>query len=180
MSDASLLARLASRTRLMVGRCILEAINAGTKLQSVQIQVRAGEVREHVEHFQPYGYTSVPHPGAEGISVAVGGSTDHQVVICIDDRRFRLTDLLEGEVALYTDEGDKIHFKRGNRIEVTAATSVTLITPLTTLTGDLYVMGNQTNDGRLDVAGDVTGEGKSLPHHTHTEQGDGLPTSPPN
>lgn len=175
-----MLDRVAGRVRLMVGRCILEAINPGTKLQSVQIQVRDGEVREHVEHFQPYGYSSVPHPGAEGISVAVAGSSDHQVVICIDDRRFRLKNLVEGEVALYTDEGDTIVMKRGNRIEVMAATSVTLITPLTTLTGDLYVMGNQTNDGRIDAAGDVTAEGKSGAHHTHTEQGDGAPTSPPN
>ncbi len=174
-----LLDRVAGRVRLMVGRCILEAINPSTKVQSVQIQVRAGEVREKVEHFQAYGYSSVPHPGAEGICVAVGGSSDHQVVVCIDDRRFRLTNLVEGEVALYTDEGDTLIFKRGNKIEVTAATSVTLITPLTTITGDLHVMGNQTNDGRIDAASDVTAEGISGAHHTHMEQGDGAPTSAP-
>lgn len=176
----SALNRVAGRVRLMVGRCILEAINAGTKLQSVQIQVRDGEVRENVEHFQPYGYSSVPHPGAEGISIAVGGSSDHQVVICIDDRRFRLTNLLEGEVALYTDEGDTIVMKRGNRIEVTAATHVKLTTPLTILTGDLDIGGSVTVDGRIDTAGDVTGEGKSLAQHTHTAQGEFAVTSPTN
>lgn len=165
--------RVAGRVRLMVGRCILEAINAGTKLQSVQIQVRDGEVREHVEHFQPYGYSSVPHPGAEGISVAVGGSSDHQVVICIDDRRYRIKTLQNGEVALYTDEGDTIVMKRGNIIEITAAAQVIVNTPLAHFTGNVTVAG------RVDVAGDVTGEGVSLAHHAHLEQGNGMPTSPP-
>lgn len=164
---------------LMVGRAILAVINDGTKLQSLQINLLADETRDDVERFQNYGYTSHPHPGAEAISVSVTGTRDHCVVIAVDDRRYRLKGLLQGEVAMYTDEGDKIVLKRGNQIEVTALTSVTLITPLTTLTGDLHVMGNQTNDGRIDAAGDVTGEGKSLPHHTHMEQGDGMPTSTP-
>jgi phage baseplate assembly protein V len=175
----ALLDRVAGRVRLMVGRCILEAINPGTKLQSVQIQVLAGEVRDNVEHFQPYGYSSVPHPGAEGISLAVGGSSDHKVVICIDDRRYRLTSLQEGEVALYTDEGDKVVLKRGRNIEVTAGTKVTLITPLTVLTGDLDVGGSVTVDGQVNVAGDVTGVGTSLHGHTHMDQGDFAPVSPP-
>jgi phage baseplate assembly protein V len=162
-----MLNRVAGRVRLMVGRCILQGIDDTTKMQSVQVMVREGEVRDKCEHFQHYGFTSVPHPGAEGIGLAVGGSTDHMVVICLDDRRYRLKGLQEGEVALYTDEGDSIVFKRGRIIEVTAGTKVVFNTPLVEMTGELHVVG------------DVIGEGKSLPHHTHREQGDGEPTSPP-
>jgi phage baseplate assembly protein V len=159
--------RVASRVRLMVSRFVLQSVNDAAKLQSVQIMALEGQVRDLVERFQQYGYTSVPHPGAEGIAVSLGGNTDHMVVINVDDRRYRLTGLQEGEVALYTDEGDKIVLKRGRNIEVTAGTKVTLITPLTVLTGDLDVGGNVTVDGRIDSGGDQVAGGISTVHHTH-------------
>ena len=162
-----LLNRIAGRVRLMVGRAVLAAVDDGRKFQSLQLQLLADEVREHCERFQNYGYTSHPHPGAEAIAVAVGGSRDHVVVIAVDDRRYRLTGLAEGEVAMYSDEGDTIIFRRGRVMEVTAGTKVVFNTPLVEMTGDLH------------VTGDVIGQGKSLPHHTHMEQGDGVPTGEP-
>jgi phage baseplate assembly protein V len=179
MSMEAALARLAGRVRLTIGRVILRAVNDAAKFQSLQVELLAEEVRENCEHFQDYGFTSHPFPDAEGLGLAVGGNRDHVVVIAVGDRRFRLKGLQQGEVAMYTDEGDKIVMQRGNKIEVTAATHVKLITPLTILTGDLDVGGNVTVDGRIDAAGDVTGQGKSLPGHTHMEQGDFSPVSPP-
>lgn len=178
MSDG-LLNKVAGRVRLMVGRAILAALDDGTKFQSLQVELLSGEVREKVERFQDYGFTSVPFPGAEGVALSVGGSRDHVVIVALGDRRFRLTSLAAGEVAMYTDEGDKIVMHRGNRIEVTAATEVRLVTPLTTITGNLHVMGNQVNAGRIDATGDVTGQGKSLPTHTHQAQGAFDVTTPP-
>lgn len=172
-------ARIANRVRLSIGRAILRAVDDTTKWQSLQVELLEGEVRGNVERGQDYGFTSHPHPGAEGIGLAVGGSRDHVVIVALGDRRFRLRELAAGEVAMYTDEGDKVVLKRGRRIEVTAGTSVTLNTPLTICTGDVDIGGSVTVDGRVDVAGDLTGKGKSLPHHTHMEQGDGSPTSPP-
>lgn len=160
-------AKLMSRVRLAVGRAILRGVDDTRKLQSLQVELLAGEVRDDVERFQDYGFTSHPHPGAECIAVAVGGSRDHVVVIKADDRRYRVKGLQPGEVAIYTDEGDIVIFKRGGVIEFTASAKVVMNTPLVEISGDLV------------VAGDVLGKGKSLPHHTHMEQGDGAPVSPP-
>lgn len=75
---------------------------------------------------------------------------------------------------------------------VQAAESVTVDTPSATFTGDVEIQGNATVQGDADlkqhlsvgngaeVTGDVTADGISLKNHTHTEQGDGAPTSPPN
>lgn len=116
--------RVGNRVRLMVGRAVLQLVTDTAKLQVVQVQVRAGEVRE-AERFQNYGMTSYPFAGAEGIAVAVGGSTDHLVVIAIDDRRFRLQ-LEEGEVAVYDDQGQKVHLTRNGIVVDGAGKQITL------------------------------------------------------
>ena len=61
--------RVAGRVRLAIGRAVLGLVNDAAKLQAVQVMVRSGEVRDRAEHFQHYGFTSVPLPGAEGIGL---------------------------------------------------------------------------------------------------------------
>lgn len=104
--------RLAHRLRLVVARAVLGLVNDAAKLQAVQVTLQEGVVRDKVERFQQYGLTSVPHAGAEGIALAVGASTDHTVVIAVDDRRYRLKGLQAGEVALYDDMGHKVYLTR--------------------------------------------------------------------
>jgi phage baseplate assembly protein V len=104
--------RLGNRLRLVVARAVLGLVNDAAKLQVVQVTLQDGVVRDQVERFQQYGHTSVPHPGAEGIALAVGASTDHMVVICVDDRRYRLKGMKGGEVAMYDDLGHKVYLTR--------------------------------------------------------------------
>ena len=130
----ALLNRLANRVRLTVGRALLAAVNDASKLQATQVQLLEGETRSDVEHFQHYGFTSVPFAGAEGVALAVGGSRDHVVLVNVDDRRYRVKSLANGEVCVYTDEDGgtglhRIHFKRGNVIEMHAGTSSLVMTP---------------------------------------------------
>lgn len=104
---------VADRVRGMISRAVIGLVNDAAKLQSVQVTLMAGQTPDDVEHFQHYGLTGVPRPGAEGIGLRIGGSTGHTVVICVDDRRYRLTGLQAGEVALYDDLGHKVHLTRG-------------------------------------------------------------------
>jgi phage baseplate assembly protein V len=104
--------------RMMVGRAVINLINDGLKMQEVQVTLLADEVRADVERFQEYGFTSHPVPGAEAVMVCVGGSRDHGIVIAVDDRRYRLKSLPQGEVALYDDQGQAIHLKRDKTIHV--------------------------------------------------------------
>jgi len=100
-----MLSPVRNRVRLMVGRCVLEVINDSTKAQSVQITGMADEVRDDVERFQNYGFSSVPYAGTEGIAVSVGGNRAHQVIVATEDRARRPTGLAEGDVALYNSNG---------------------------------------------------------------------------
>jgi len=66
------------------------------------------------EYFQHYGFTSRPLEDAEIIIIS---EDNHVIAIASDDRRYRIA-IEDGEVALYTDEGDTIHLKRDNTIEI--------------------------------------------------------------
>lgn len=109
---------LKRRIMLALARGVVTAINDTTKLQALQVSLLAGEIRDDLERFQEYGFTSVPFPQAEAAVVFLGGNRDHGLVIAVDDRRYRLQGLANGEVAIYTDEADKIYLRRGNKIEV--------------------------------------------------------------
>lgn len=134
----------------LLARCSVALVNASAKMQTAQVRLLAGEVKDNIEHFEPYGFTSNAHAGAEGIAAFFAGDRSHGVVLCIADRRFRLKELKPGEVALYTDEGDCLHFRRGRVLEiqtmtlrVTAGTAVEFDTPVIRTTGKIESVGDQ-------------------------------------
>jgi phage baseplate assembly protein V len=112
------------RVRLMVGRGIIRLVDDAKKEQTVQLACLAGEVKDGLERYQEYGFTSVPHPGAEAILVSIGGNRDHAVVIATGDRRFRLKGLPGGEVSLYDDQGQRVHLRRNRAIEISGADTI--------------------------------------------------------
>jgi len=125
---------LRRRISLMVGRAVISAaIDDSTQFQTIQLDALATETLSGLERFQNYGFTSVPFIGSEAVVVFPQGNRDHGLVIAIDDRKYRLKGLAEGEVALYTDEGDNIIIKRGGVIEINGATSVTVNTDVATV-----------------------------------------------
>lgn len=129
--------RLGARMRNMVGRAVLGLVNDAAALQSVQVQILADQVRDNAEHFQHYGFTSVPFPGAEGIALSVGGSSGHTVVINIDDRRYRIK-LEAGEAALYDDQGQFVKLGRNGQVHVKAITKLTLEAPEVDVQADVF------------------------------------------
>lgn len=125
------------RIKMMVARGVLKAISDSGGVQTVQAGLLADEVKDGLERFQNYGFTSHPHSGAEAAIVFLGGNRDHGIVVAVDDKRYRLKGLQGGEVALYDDQGTKIVLKRGNQIEITASVKVKMITPRLEVTGDI-------------------------------------------
>ena len=146
---------LQQRVMLMISRALVLVVKDVAGLQGLQVSLLADEVREDVERFQEYGFTSHPHPGAEAVAACVAGSRDHVLVIAVDDRRYRLRSLVQGEVAIYTDEGDKIVLKRGGIIEMTAATKVVITSPLVQCSGNLEVAGTIDSGATITAAADV-------------------------
>jgi phage baseplate assembly protein V len=115
MSDrlfARMLAPLRRAVHNMVLRGAVKLVNSASKMQTLQITMRNGEGKENIEHAETYGFTANPKPGAESIAIFFDGDRSHGIVIVTPDRRYRLTGLLSGEVAIHDDQGQKIHLKR--------------------------------------------------------------------
>ncbi|MDF9756796.1 phage baseplate assembly protein V [Pseudomonas hunanensis] len=150
--------------RNFLARGVVALVDAGRKLQGLQMRLTADEVKDGMEHFEPYGFTSNPLPGAEALAAFLGGDRSHGVVVCVADRRFRLQALKSGEVAIYTDEGDRLHFKRGRVIEIEtltlkikAETAVEFDTPVIRTTGQIVSKGDQIAAGVSQVNHPHTG-----------------------
>jgi phage baseplate assembly protein V len=148
--------------------------DAARKLQTLQVRLTAGEIKDGAEHFEAYGFTSHPLAEAEVLTAFLGGDRSHAVVLVASDRRYRIKELKPGEVAIYTDEGDKIHFKRGRIIDIETETlnikatnSVNFDTPSITQTGRIESQGDQVAGGISQIehvhAGVQLGDDQSAP-----------------
>jgi phage gp45-like len=151
------IAPLRNRVLNLVARAVVKLADDGKALQELQLSVLAGEVRDGVERFQNYGFTSVPKDGAEAIVIAVGGRREHLLAIAVDDRRYRESDLESGEVAIYNHTGAKIVMKANGDIEATPKAGQ-----------KFKVVGDAEVSGTLTAQTDVVGGGKSLKNHTHS------------
>lgn len=175
------------------------ADDSGTR-QTVQARVLAGEVLDHIDRPQDYGFTSHPHPGAEAVLVFRNGNRSDGICVAVDDRRYRLKGLEAGEVAMYDDQGNHITFKR-DKMVVHSLHNCEITAPVVKIAGDLEINGNvdltgdfeQQGDmdvtGKIDATGniesaadvkgaDVKAGGKSMGTHTHTGDSGGS-TGPP-
>jgi phage gp45-like len=151
-------------------KVVLQSTNDGHKMQTMQATGLDGEVWDDLEYYQPYGITARAKPGSEGIVLPIGGDRGHGVVISTDDRNSRKKDLAVGEVALYSENGDYLHLKNGNKVE--------LLTKDFLVTGDMVIEGNLTVNGNITVTGDVKAGGISLRNHTHGGDSGGSTSGP--
>ena len=107
-----LLGPLARRLQNFMARGTVVRSDSSRKMQQLQVRLLAGEVADGLEHFEAYGYTARPLPGAEHVTLFVDGDRSHGITILVADRRYRLQGLEEGEVALHDDQGQKVHLTR--------------------------------------------------------------------
>ena len=112
MMFAKLIAPFARRISNMLARGSLLMADSSTKMQTLQVRLFGEETRGGIEHFEPFGFTSCPLPGAEPFAVFPSGDRSHGIVLIVADRRYRLTGLAAGEVALHDDQGQKVHITR--------------------------------------------------------------------
>ncbi|MBP2314895.1 phage baseplate assembly protein V [Azospirillum soli] len=137
-----LVAPLKRCIQMMLSRAIVTAVEAG-RMQVVQVNLLAGETKDGVEHFEPYGFTSHPHPGAEAAVGFLGGDRSHGIALVVADRRYRIASLQPGEVAIFTDEdqggGHRVVMRRGRVVEIACR--------------DLHVVAE--NDIRLQAGGRI-------------------------
>ena len=145
------LAPLARRVSNLLARGSVTLSNAAGKLQTLQIALLSDEAKDGVEHFEPFGFTSNPKPGAEILAAFIEGDRSHGIVLVATDRRYRLQNLAPGEAAIYDAYGHSIKLTQSGIIIDGAGNSIA-INNVTTVT----VTG-----------GDIVADGISLKNHHH-------------
>lgn len=189
MSDlGKLMAPLARRLGNMLARGSVAAANGAGKMRTLQIRMMAGETKDNVEHFEPYGFTSEPLPGAEHISAFFDGDRSHGITLVVADRRFRLRGLDAGEVAIFDDQGQRVHLTRTGivvkgaglpvlvtdtpTVTIEASTSVVLDTPLVDIKHRLMVRELMTGQGGLALQGAGSGAAATITGTVQVNAGD--------
>lgn len=188
---------------LMVGKCVITAINTSGDTSKVQINLLADTTQDDVDFWQHYGFTSAPPADTRALMVSVGGNQDHGVVIATENGKFRIKDLKPGETCIYSEWGDKIHFKENNVVDfktkelnIKCAEKVNIDSPIVSISGDIESDSLKTNKditagGNVGASGEVSGSqvkdssgslgGLRLwsSTHVHTSAAPGSPTTPP-
>ena len=180
MSDfGKLLGPMARRIGNLLARGSVAAVNGTGKMRTLQLRMLAGEVKDNVEHFEPYGFTSEVLPGSEHITAFFDGDRSHGVVLVAADRRYRLQ-LQPGEVAIFTNHGDKVVIHADGTIEVVASTKVQISSPLVSMSGNLTVQGNIVAQGDISDHGNkaMAGMRGTYNGHTHTDPQGGTVPAP--
>lgn len=104
-----------------VKRTTVEDTNEDPLFRESTLSLYAQEKQKEIEHMEPYGFTSrVKKPTgqkpnqqkAEGLMIFTGGNRSHGVLVVAGDRRYRMRALKEGELALFDDQGQQVHFTR--------------------------------------------------------------------
>lgn len=172
-----MLAAIARRLGNLLARGTVAMANSANRMQALQIKLATGEVQDSIEHFEAYGLTAHPKTGAEHLTVYLGGERGNGITVVVADRRYRLKNLAEGEVALYDDLGHKVHLTRtgivingaGAPITLTGASKVRIESPLE-VTGDIK--------DNCDALGKTMAQMR-LTYNTHTHPETGTNTQAP-
>lgn len=131
---------LGTKIRDMIARAVIGTADDARGQQALQLDVLDDETLDDVEHFQAYGFTSVPLAEAEAIVVFQGGTRSHGLVIATGDRRFRLRGMERGEVAIHDDQGQVVKLARDG-IEIVTDKPLTVTCETATITADQVDLG---------------------------------------
>lgn len=89
-------------------RVILSSIDDSGPQQLLKVTGLAGQTIGEAVRSQPFGHSSVPPSGAEGLALAIGGGMDRAHVLGMEHPSHRPTGLPDGASALYDTSGNII------------------------------------------------------------------------
>ena len=135
--------------------------------QKMRVAGLSGEELKDIVRIQPYGFTSNPPPGAEGLLLSLGGRSDRAMLLGMEHPDFRIKGQPAGYQAIYDQFGSEVSLVQSN-IRIKHASSITMQAGPVTMTLDA---------NGLTVSGPVQFNGPSVRHNsknigdTHTHAG---------
>lgn len=178
-----MLNQLMRKLHNMVLRAQAFKVDDTLKTQTLQVGLRANQVRDGVEHLQNYGFTHhAPTDAGDVLVLCANGDSEQALAILVNDRKYRLRGLESGEVAMYDDQAQAVMLKRDG-IQIITDKKLIVDAPETKFKGDIEVEGSSKMKSidaeKLTATDDVIASGKSLKLHTHSGVQSGPSTTGP-
>ncbi|NIX75381.1 phage baseplate assembly protein [Microvirga terricola] len=114
----------AHQIRGIVARAYVHAVNDNEESQTANVTVYQGVDRSDVEILQPFGFASRAPAGSLMVVFAVGGDQGDLVGFAPGAPFARLGKLEDGETAIYTLDGSRVHVKKDGSIEILSSKRV--------------------------------------------------------
>jgi phage gp45-like len=88
------------------------AVTDGGAIRTVQLGYTSlATTTDTTPFMQQYGFASRPHLGCDHLTVSMSGDFGRAVVVASNDQRYQFS-LVEGEAAIYDDQGQSVHINR--------------------------------------------------------------------
>lgn len=114
----------AHQIRGIVARAAVRSTNDKGGSQTATVETHRHVERTDVEVLGIAGISSRPVPGGEAIVLAVGGDQGDLVALPLQAPGNRMGGLDEGEVALHSPKGDRVHVKKDGAVDTTSSKRV--------------------------------------------------------
>ena len=153
--------------------------DTGTQ-QRVEMTGLKGEAFKNVVRLQPYGFSSVPPKGSEGVLLTQGGRSDRAHVLGLEHKDYRPVKRKDGEVVFYDLNGQEVYIskdgikiiggKKKLPLSITIGSSVlTVADGKITLKADKIVADGTVYLGGADASKEASMRG-TVDSAGHTEQ----------
>jgi len=113
-----LINKLKNRIFMLVAEGIMQSVTStqGQHLKA-KLSLLADEVKEDYDILQDYGFSSIIPKNSSVVALCIGGSRDNGIVIASDSKQYKPS-LADGEVAIYTKFGQKIHLDSNGDVNI--------------------------------------------------------------
>ena len=179
-----LLESLKKSLRLLVGKCVIEAASKNADGISVDLVLLGNERHSGVRLMQHYGFASVPKSGAHGVALFVGGARDNSVLVASQGAPDGIPALDAGEVALFSEFGQKVILNKNGDVVVASANGKDVIMNGRVIAksglvseGDVLAVGEVA--ARVIKAGETYTDATAVHLSTHTHPVSGNATTAP-
>lgn len=157
---------LADAVRGMIRRVTLSSVDDSGKQQKMTVKGLKGETLKDVVRVQPFGFSSHPPEGAEGILVALGGRSDRAMLIGIEHPDHRPKAKKAGSSIQYDANGNSVLLD-DTALTITGATKAKVVVggnSIEITSSGIVIVGNVT------ITGTLMNNGKNV-GSTHTHSG---------
>ncbi len=164
---------LRNRVHALISRAVLTSkpTQQGGKV-FVQVKTKSG-TKSDVELITPYGFRSIPKPGARGIYHAPSGAKNNGMVTDMDDKRFGKFNLSEGDVVVYNSDGSRTIYSGSDITTIATGIVKTIVgdAELSIKDGEIKITVGGTaytfTATSLSTTGKIISNGKVLDTHIH-------------